>query len=153
MCSGRSTALSHLPVASHVASLGELLTFEECLLWMILDGFCGSSSCLTSLYHSHLHFEEIHCSFPEMLHDCRHTKQTSTSSAAASPDRGQPRKSASDYRDQDTGQAPSAIAPASLPVSETLTEAIVEAPVQISKEDRIAAAREKYLARKRQKTG
>ena len=31
--------------------------------------------------------------------------------------------------------------------------AAVEAPAQICKEDRIAAAREKYLARKRQKAG
>lgn len=34
-----------------------------------------------------------------------------------------------------------------------VTSEAAEAPPQISKEDRIAAAREKYLARKRQKTG
>lgn len=88
--------------------------------------------------------------FPENLHKCRHTKQANT---AAALDRVQPSKAASDCRDQDASQAPSPIVPTDLPASETPTEAMVEAPVQISKEDRIAAAREKYLARKRQKMG
>ena len=35
----------------------------------------------------------------------------------------------------------------------TSAAATAEPPAQISKEDRIAAAREKYLARKRQRTG
>lgn len=81
---------------------------------------------------------------------CRHTQQTGTPLAA--PQSGEPSKAASDSQDQASGQAPSAAAPASLQVSKPEVEAVVEAPAQVSKEDRIAAAREKYLARKRQKT-
>lgn len=77
--------------------------------------------------------------------------QATTSSTAASH-RGHPSKAASDSRDQDSDQAASATVPANPHVAETPSEALVEAPAQISKEDRIAAAREKYLARKRQKT-
>ncbi|KAL3160355.1 hypothetical protein ABBQ32_010689 [Trebouxia sp. C0010 RCD-2024] len=80
----------------------------------------------------------------------RHTQQTGTPLAA--PQSGEPSKAASDSQDQASGQAPSAAAPASLQVSKPEVEAVVEAPAQVSKEDRIAAAREKYLARKRQKT-
>ena len=90
---------------------------------------------------------------PSTLHECRHTKQASTSLPAAAPDEGQPSKATSDCRDQDCSQAPSPTVPANLQASGTPTEAVVEAPAQISKEDRIAAAREKYLTRKRQKTG
>ncbi|KAL3151150.1 hypothetical protein ABBQ38_013013 [Trebouxia sp. C0009 RCD-2024] len=81
----------------------------------------------------------------------RHTKQTATPLPA--PQSGEPSKAASDSRDQESGQAPSAAAAANLQVPEPDAEAAVEAPAQVSKEHRIAAAREKYLARKRQKTG
>ena len=80
------------------------------------------------------------------LHECRHTKQTATPLPA--PLSGEPSKAASDSRDQESGQAPS-----DLQVPEPDAGAAVDAPAQVSKEDRIAAAREKYLARKRQKIG
>lgn len=89
----------------------------------------------------------------ESFHKCRHIKDASTSAATAAPDRGEHSKAASDHCDKDPGQASSPTVPANLQVSEAPAEATTQAPAQISKEDRIAAAREKYLARKRQKTG
>ena len=135
-------------------AVGELLTVGEWFLWVKLCGTIVHSNCKSGHVHSHLHFRGVHQTFPETLHECRHIKQVSTSAAAAAaPDKGQPSKATSDYRDQDSSQALSPTVPANLQASETPPEAMIEVPAQISKENRIAAAREKYLARKRQKTG
>lgn len=73
----------------------------------------------------------------------RHTTEAHLAEAA-------PDKSAASAREDEASEKVAAIGhAANLPAE----AAAAEGPPQISKEDRIAAAREKYLARKRQKTG
>ncbi len=86
---------------------------------------------------------------------CRHAKPAVTPAAAPEASAAAPEASAAAATEGRDPSQTAAEGAAKMPDAEAEAKAAAaaEAVAQASKEDRIAAAREKFLARKRQKTG
>lgn len=86
---------------------------------------------------------------------CRHSKAAVTPAAAPEASAAAPEASAAAATEGRDPSQTAAAAAAQTPDAEAEAKAAAaaDAVAQVSKQDRIAAAREKFLARKRQKTG
>lgn len=86
---------------------------------------------------------------------CRHSKAAVTPAAAPEASAAAPEASAAATTEGRDPSQTAAAAAAQTPDAEAEAKAAAaaDAVAQVSKQDRIAAAREKFLARKRQKTG